>query len=101
MRKVAELFAEHRIDYAIVGGMAVNAHGYVRTTDDVDFLVRAEGLGAIRELATKGVFKTVTGRPRRFTESTTGVQFDVLVTGLFPGSGQSGPIAYPDPSSVG
>jgi len=49
MRKLARVFDEHRIEYVIVGGMAVNAHGYVRTTKDVDFLVRAEGVAVIRE----------------------------------------------------
>lgn len=28
------------------------------------------------------------------------VNIDVLVTGLFPGSGQPGPISYPDPADV-
>ena len=100
MRKVVEVFDQHRIEYAIVGGMAVNAHGHAPTTDDIDFLVRAQGLVAVRDLVAKGDLKQLAGRPRRFIEPSTGVQFDVLVTGLFPGSGQPGPIAYPDPSDV-
>jgi hypothetical protein len=31
---------------------------------------------------------------------TTGVTFDVLVTGNFPGRGDPGPIAFPDPVAV-
>src|SRR5439155_12978525 len=30
-----------------------------------------------------------------------GATFDVLLTGLFPGSGEPGPIAFPDPATVG
>jgi len=100
MRKVAQVFEQNQISYAIAGGMAVNAHRHARTTDDVDFLIGAEGLAAVRALASKGVFNPVAGRSRRFIEPTTGVQFDVLVTGLFPGSGKPGPIAFPDPTRV-
>ncbi len=100
MRTLAALFEQHGIAYAIMGGMAVNAHRHARTTGDVDFLVRADGLTAIRELATRGVLDAVPGRTRRFIEPTTQVTFDVLVTGLYPGSGKPGPIAFPEPTSV-
>jgi hypothetical protein len=100
MRRLAELFEQHNIAFAIMGGMAVNAHRHARTTGDVDFLVRAEGLTAIRQLVEQGVLQAVPGRTRRFVEPTTEVTFDVLVAGLYPGSGKPGPIAFPEPTSV-
>jgi hypothetical protein len=39
-------------------------------------------------------------RSRRFTDRKTGITLDVLVTGLFPGSGRPGPLAFPDPRQV-
>jgi hypothetical protein len=33
-------FAEARVEYAVVGGIAVNAHGYLRTTRDLDVFIR-------------------------------------------------------------
>jgi hypothetical protein len=33
-------------------------------------------------------------------DRTNQVKLDILVTGLFPGSGKPGPIAYPDPEEV-
>src|SRR5215212_8901370 len=63
MRTVARVFDENRIAYAIIGGMAVNAHGHVRTTGDVDFLVRSEAMPAIRALTARSVFTGVPGRP--------------------------------------
>jgi hypothetical protein len=33
-------FAAAKVDYAVVGGMAVNAHGYVRATLDLDIFIR-------------------------------------------------------------
>lgn len=100
MRNVVELFNQYKIDYVIVGGMAVNAHHHARTTGDVDFLVRPDGLAAVRQLVSQGVLQPVTGRSRRFIEPKTNVQLDVLVAGLFPGSGKPGPIPFPDPLAV-
>lgn len=86
MRRVVELFEQHQIPYAIIGGMAVNAHRHSRTTQDVDVLVRSESLSLIRQLAATGQLRAAPGRSRRFFEPATGVQFDLLVTGSFPGS---------------
>jgi hypothetical protein len=33
-------FAAARVEYAVVGGVAVNAHGYVRATHDLDIFIR-------------------------------------------------------------
>jgi hypothetical protein len=100
MHRVADKLEAERIPYAIVGGMAVNAHGHARTTKDVDFLLNAEGFAAFSQLCVGKVFDRVPGRPRRFRDPANGVTFDFLITGLYPGSGQPGPIAYPDPSAV-
>jgi hypothetical protein len=100
MRRLAGQLEAAGIRYAIIGGMAVNAHHHQRTTKDVDFLLSAQGLAAFRKLVEAGEFDAVPGRPRRFIDRQTGVTFDVLVAGAFPGSGTPGPIAFPDPSGV-
>jgi hypothetical protein len=100
MRRVAERLEQNGIRYAIVGGMAVNAHRHQRTTRDVDFLLTSEGLASFLRLFVTQDFDAVAGHPRRFVDRATGVTFDILVTGLFPGSGKPGPIAYPDPARV-
>ena len=41
LRVIAALNRE-RVDYAVVGGMAMNLHGLVRATEDLDLFVRAE-----------------------------------------------------------
>jgi hypothetical protein len=101
MRRVAARLREAGIHYAIVGGMAVNAHRHERTTRDVDFLLSAQGLSVLRALVSAGEFDSVAGRPRRFIDRLTGVYFDILVAGMFPGAGEPGPISYPDPANVG
>jgi hypothetical protein len=100
MRRVAARLEANGVAYAIVGGMAVNAHRYQRTTNDVDFLFSAAGVAVFRRLVDAGEFDAMPGRPRRFVDRATGVAFDILITGLFPGSGEPGPIAFPDPSVV-
>lgn len=49
MKKLLRLFEEHAVQYALVGGHAVNFYGYVRTTQDMDLLVvpTAENAGRI------------------------------------------------------
>jgi len=36
--RILNAFAEHRVDYLVIGGLAVQAHGHARTTQDVDLL---------------------------------------------------------------
>jgi hypothetical protein len=100
MNRVAKRLESAGIAYAIVGRMAVNAHGHQRTTGDVDFLLTSESFNAFLRIVASGEFSRITGRPRRFLDPLTGITFDFLVTGMFPGSGKPGPVAYPDPSDV-
>jgi hypothetical protein len=40
--RILAVLAEHSVDYVIVGGMAVQTHGHVRTTVDIDVYPRPE-----------------------------------------------------------
>ncbi len=33
-------FAEHEVDYVLIGGVALNLHGIGRPTEDIDFFIR-------------------------------------------------------------
>lgn len=39
--RILEALARHAVDYVIVGGLAVQTHGHVRTTIDIDIYPRA------------------------------------------------------------
>ena len=39
MEDLVRLMENHHVRYALVGGFAVNYYGYVRTTQDIDFLI--------------------------------------------------------------
>jgi hypothetical protein len=38
--RIFQVLAEHRVDYVLVGGLAVQTHGHLRTTVDVDIWPR-------------------------------------------------------------
>ncbi len=100
LRRTIKNLEKAKIPYALMGGMAVNLHGYRRTTNDVDILLTAEGLAEFQKRFVPKHYETIPRRPRRFTDRKNQVVIDFLVTGLYPGSGQPGPIAFPDPTAV-
>jgi hypothetical protein len=100
MRRLARRLKKARIPYAIMGGMAVNAHGAERTTRDVDVLLTPEGLAQFRSEFVGKEYEQVEGRQRRFKERESGVTVDCLVTGGDPGFGGKAPFAFPDPAEV-
>lgn len=100
LRRLIRRLEKAGIVHAVMGGMAVYVHGYHRLTDDVDVLVTREGFEEFRRRFVPKNYEPVLGRARRFTDRTNGITVDLLITGLFPGLGKSGPIAFPDPSAV-
>ena len=89
-----------KIAYAIVGGMALAAHHYRRATNDVGILLSAEGFDEFQRALVPRHYEQQSGRRRRFVDRRNGVTVDILVTGLFPGEGKPGPIAFPEPEQV-
>jgi hypothetical protein len=100
MKRLVKRLERANISYVVVGGMAINAHGYERMTKDVDVLLTRDGLTEFRHLFVPKYYATVPNLPRRFVDAKNDRTVDILVAGLFPGSGKPGPIAFPDPSSV-
>lgn len=39
LKRLLKGFATHRVDYVLVGGIALNMHGIVRMTEDIDLFV--------------------------------------------------------------
>lgn len=89
------------IDYAVMGAMALNAHGYNRETTDVDVLVRPDGLAAFKErLVGRGYTEKFQGARKSFKNTQTGVTVEFLTTGEYPGDGKPKPVAFPDPATA-
>jgi hypothetical protein len=99
LRKIADKLDELHIPYAVVGGMALGAHHFVRATVDVDILVTAEGLKRIHdELGGRGYVAPFSGS-RNLRDVETGVRIEFVVQGQFPGDGKPKPVAFPDPDT--
>src|SRR5262249_27981616 len=100
LRRVVKRLERAGIPYAVIGGMALNAHRYKRTTGDVDILLTREGFEEFRRLFVPKKYTNLPNRPRRFTDRKHERTLDILVTGLFAGRGKPGPFAFPDPAEV-
>lgn len=101
LRKICRRLDALNISYAVIGGLALMRHGYVRLTDDVDILVTRQDLTTIHERLTGLGYLRIpekTGRNLRDTEYRIKIEF--LVTGEFPGDGKVKPVAFPDPAAV-
>lgn len=69
--RIFEALSGAGVEYLVVGGLAVNAHGYVRMTMDIDIVIGLErenvlkGLGALEEA---GFRPTVPVTPEQFAD---------------------------------
>jgi hypothetical protein len=101
LRRLASRLEAEGIAYALVGGMALGEHGYVRMTEDVDLLLTRAGLARFHDrLVGHGYVGTHPGAMRSFRDADSGVRVEVLVTGEFPGDGRPKSVAFPDPADV-
>jgi hypothetical protein len=81
-RAAAATLADFGTPHLVVGGIAVQEHGYPRVTIDVDIVV-PDVLAAVDELTADlgGRFIPVQGFPDRVQDRQTGVQVDLLPGG--------------------
>lgn len=100
LRRLVTRLKKAGISYAVMGGMAVNAHGQRRTTKDVDVLVTAEGLQEFCRRYVSKNYRQQPNRKRRFVDRANDVEIDFLVTGHFPGRGGPAPFPFPHPDAA-
>lgn len=98
LRRLVSTLEADGIPYAVVGAMAMNAHGYRRATTDVDVLLTSEGLAKFKaaHLGLGWVERFPGSKGLRDTVH--GVKIDVLLTGDYPGDGKPKSVRFPDPS---
>ncbi len=101
LQNLTRRLGEAKIPYALVGGLALAAHGFVRMTQDVDLLMTQEGLEAFKEkFVGRGYVLAFSGAQKTFRDTETQVRIEILITGDYPGDGNPKPVAFPDPSIV-
>ncbi len=101
LRNLTKRLEEENIPYALVGGMALAAHGFVRMTQDVDLLMTREGLEIFKgKFEGRGYVLAFSGAQKTFRDTETQVRIEILIAGDYPGDGKPKPVAFPDPSVI-
>ena len=65
LRGLVARLDEHKIEYALCGGMAMGVHGFARTTIDIDLLILNESLNEVMAIA-KDLGYTIRGKDLSF-----------------------------------
>ncbi|HYK19155.1 MAG TPA: hypothetical protein VEV42_00355 [Pyrinomonadaceae bacterium] len=92
---------EHDIDYAVIGAVALLAHGYPRFTEDIDLVMTADGLKKFHEeLVGLGYVPAFPGARKRIRSTVDGVTIEVMTTGEYPGDGKPKPVSMPAPAAA-
>ncbi|HEX7706405.1 MAG TPA: nucleotidyltransferase family protein [Thermoanaerobaculia bacterium] len=100
LERIARRLSEEGIEYALIGGMALMAHGYVRFTNDVDLLTSAAGLEAIHQrLIGRGYRPSFPGARRTMRDTETGIDVEFITSGEYPGDGKPKPVRFPEPGA--
>jgi Uncharacterised nucleotidyltransferase len=101
LQRLAQKLPNAGIDYALIGGMALAIHGYVRLTQDVDLLMNEAGLEQFQKmLVGRGYIAAFPGARKMFLDTITGVKVEIITTGEFPGDGKPKSVQFPDPAAI-
>lgn len=101
LAQLAEDLKKHGIDYAVIGAVALLAHGYPRFTEDIDLVLTAEGLEKFHgELVGLGYTPAFPGARKRLRSTRDGVSIEVMTTGEYPGDGKPKPVRMPEPRTA-
>src|SRR5206468_8486354 len=77
LERITSRLREEGIDYAVIGGMALAAHGYERFTSDVDLLTTREGLEGIHQkLVGRGYVPSFSGARKSIRDTQAGVTIE-------------------------
>ena len=96
---------KHGIAYAVIGAVALFAHGYERVTENINLLLTATGLEKFRkELLGRGGWGLCgydqTDSCKRVRSYPYGVTIEIMTTGEYPGDGKPKPVSIPDPATA-
>jgi hypothetical protein len=101
LQRLHQRLLDAGIPHVFVGGMAANAHGYRRTTEDIDVCMRAADLEKFRREMVGQGYQPVAGRTRRFFDASSQVTIDILVSGELAGNTRKQrDVKFPDPDEA-
>src|SRR4051812_49325085 len=79
LRRITARLNELGIPYAVVGGMAMFAHGFRRFTEDVDLLVTREGMNEILQKLEGLGYVQPPGTSTKLRDTNSGVRIEFLI----------------------
>lgn len=89
------------IDYAVIGAVALNQHGFQRLTVDIDILLTKDGLDRFRnELVGLGYRPAFEGAKKKFRTTNENIPVDIITAGEYPGAGSPIPVIFPNPADA-
>ena len=92
---------EAGIPHALIDGLALAQHGFVRMTEDIDILLTPEGLSNFKDqMLGRGYVLAFSGARKTFRATDTGVRIEVITSGEYPGDGLPKAISFPNPATV-
>lgn len=99
LKRLTADLERNKIDYAVIGAIALNQHGYRRFTEDIDLLLTKEGLEQFREkLVGLGYRPAFAGAKKKFRTTEENVPVEIITSGEFPVDGKPKPVRFPDPN---
>lgn len=101
LQELAQRLDEAGIPYALIGGLALAQHGFIRMTEDIDLLLTPAGLAAFKEkLLGRGYVLAFNGARKTFRATETGVRVKVITSGEYPGDGLPKAVSFPNPETA-
>lgn len=98
LKRLAADLDRNGIEYAVIGAVALNQHGYHRFTEDIDLLLTREGLDEFREkLVGLGYRPAFPDAKKKFRTAQDNIPVEIITAGEFPGDGLPKPVAFPEP----
>jgi hypothetical protein len=98
LRRIVKDLEREKIDYSLIGALALNLYGYSRLTTDVDLLMSKEGLAKFHEaLIGRGYRPAFEGARKKFRTTGENITVEVITTGEYPGDGLPKPVSFPEP----
>ncbi len=92
---------KNQIEYAVIGAVALNQHGYQRFTHDIDLLMTSDGLQTFRDkLIGLGYRPAFEGSKKKFRTTDSNVPVEIILAGEYPGDGKPKTVRFPQPAEA-
>jgi len=99
LRELQTRLDDAGIPFVVIGGVALNAHGYPRQTIDVDVVMSEAGFSRFLAMCEGKTYPRDEGASRRFVDPRHGVTIDVIIAGQTAGNTKkNSSVRFPDPN---